>query len=64
MRCLLGWERMLRDSIRHLLWREHRDGGNADRQILRSPLNKVGHFAFVCDTQEKVMETTSKGISE
>ena len=61
---LLGWERVLRDSISHLLWREHRVGGNADGQVLRSPLNNVGHFAFVCDTQEKEMETKRKGISE
>lgn len=61
---LLGWERMLRDPIGHLLWRGHRDGGNADRQVLRSPLNNVGYFAFVCGTQQKVMEAKRKGISE
>lgn len=61
---LLGRERMLRELISHLLQREHRSGGNADRQVLRSPLNNVGHFAFVCDTQEKVIETKRKGISE
>lgn len=26
------------------------------------PLSNVGHFAFVCDRQEKVMETTEKAF--
>lgn len=50
MRDLLGWVRMLKDSVSHLLWREHRGGGNADRQVLTSPLKNVGYFAFVSDT--------------
>lgn len=44
---------MLRDSVSHLPGREHRDGGNAETQLPRSPLNKAGHFAFVRDIQEE-----------
>lgn len=35
-----------------------------DRQVLRSPLKNVGHFAFVSDTQEKITETKRESISE